>query len=198
MSVAANALAILVNAVFALFIMAVLVRFWMQVVRAPTRNPFASFSIALTDFAVRPMRRVIPGLFRLDLASVVVALAFEFALQAILLALTGRNPFDEPGQALPILLFYSLVELGRQSIYVFMAAMFIQAVLSWVSPVHPNAPFFDAFTRPLLKPLQKVIPPIGGVDISPVFAFLVLYLLLLIPVALLEQESLRMLYRVLP
>ena len=197
MSIAANALAIVVNALFALFIMAVLVRFWMQVVRAPTRNPFANFSIALTDFAVRPMRRVIPGFFRLDLASLFVALVFEFALQAILIGLSARNPFSEPGQALPILLFYSLVELGRQSIYVFMAAMFIQAVLSWVSPYHPVAPFFDAFTRPLLKPVRKVIPPIGGVDISPVFAFLVLYLLLLIPVALLEQESLRMLARAL-
>lgn len=193
MNIAANALAIIVNALLALFIMAVLVRFWMQVVRAPTRNPFASFSIALTDFAVRPMRRVIPGLFRLDIASLFVALVFEFALQVILVALLGTNPLVDPGRTLPILLFYSFVELARQSIYVFMAAMFVQAVLSWVAPHHPTAPFFDAFARPLLKPLRKVIPPIGGVDISPVFAFLALYLLLLIPIALLEQAAMQML-----
>ena len=192
-----SALAIVVNSIFALFIMAVLVRFWMQVVRAPTRNPFAQFSIALTEFAVRPMRRIVPGLFRLDLASLFVALAFEFVLQLILVALRGLSPFDNAGGVLPVLLFYSFVEITRLSIYVFMAAILIQAVLSWVSPYHAVAPFFDALTRPLLKPVRRVIPLIGGVDISPLFAFLFLQLLLLIPVALLEQASMQMLSRAL-
>ena len=195
--IAANALAIVLNSIFALFIMGVLVRFWMQVVRAPTRNPFAQFSIALTDFAVRPMRRVIPGLFRLDLASLFVALVFEFVLQLLLVALRGLNPFDNPAGVLPVVLFYAFIELVRLSIYIFMVAILIQAVLSWVAPHHPVAPFFDALTRPLLRPIRKVIPLIGGVDISPLFAFLFLQLLLLIPVALLEQASLQMLSRAL-
>lgn len=193
----ANALAIVINSVFALFIMAVLVRFWMQVLRAPTRNPFAQFSIALTDFAVRPLRRVVPGFFRLDLASILVALAFEMVLQVLLVLLRGANPFENALAVLPILLFYSFVQLIRLSIYIFMVSILIQAVISWVSPHHPVAPFFDAFTRPLLRPVRKVIPLIGGVDISPLFAFLFLQLLLMIPVALLEQESLRMLSRAL-
>ena len=196
-SIAADALAIVVNSLFALFIMSVLVRFWMQVVRAPTRNPFAQFSIALTDFAVRPMRRVIPGFFRLDLASVLVALVFELVLQVILVALRGANPFENAGAVLPVLLFYSFVELVRLSIYIFMVAILIQAVLSWVAAHHPVAPFFDALTRPLLRPIRKVLPLIGGVDISPIFAFLFLQLMLLIPVTLLEQESVRMLQRAL-
>lgn len=195
--IVANAIAVVANAIFDLFIMAVLVRFWMQVVRAPTRNPFAQFSIALTDFAVRPTRRIVPGLFRLDLASILVALAFEFVLQLILVALRGFSPFENAGGVLPVLLFYSFVELTRLSIYVFMAAILIQAVLSWVSAYHPVAPFFDALTRPLLKPVRRVIPLIGGVDISPLFAFLFLQLLLLIPVALLEQVSTDMLKRAL-
>lgn len=192
-AIAANALAIILNSIFALFIMGVLVRFWMQVVRAPTRNPFAQFSIALTDFAVRPMRRVIPGFFRLDVASLVVALLFEFVLQLLLVALRGLNPFDNPGAVLPILLFYAFVELVRLSIYIFMVAILIQAVISWVAAHHPVAPFFDALTRPLLGPVRKVIPLIGGVDISPIFAFLFLQLMLLIPVELLERSSLQML-----
>ena len=193
----ADALAIVVNSLFALFIMAVLVRFWMQVVRAPTRNPFAQFSIALTDFAIRPMRRIIPGFFRLDIASLLVALAFEFVLQLILVMLRGLNPFDAWQAALPVILFYAFVELVRLSIYVFMAALLIQAVLSWVNPHHPVAPFFDSLSRPLLAPVRKVLPLIGGVDISPIFAFLFLQLLLQIPVTLLEQETLRMLARAL-
>jgi YggT family protein len=193
----ADALIIVVNSLFALFILAVLVRFWMQVVRAPTRNPFAQFSIALTDFAVRPMRKVIPGFFRLDVASLLVALFFEFALQVILVMLRGLNPFENPAAALPVLLFYALVQLIRLSIYVFMAALLIQAVLSWVNPHHPVAPFFDALSRPLLAPIRKVLPLIGGIDISPIFAFIFLQVLLQIPVALLEQESMKMLARAL-
>lgn len=188
----ANALAIVVNSVFALFIMAVLVRFWMQVVRAPTRNPFAQFSIALTDFAIRPTRRVVPGFFRLDIASLLVALAFEFVLQLILVALRGANPFEAPGVALPVILFFAFVELIRLSIYIFMVSILIQAVLSWVSAHHPVAPFFDAMTRPLLAPLRRIVPPIGGVDISPLIAFLFLQLMLALPVALLEQQTARM------
>lgn len=188
----ADALTIVVNSIFALFIMAVLVRFWMQVVRAPTRNPFAQFSIALTDFAVRPARRVIPGFFRLDMASLLVALVFEFALQLILVALRGANPFETPGASLPVILFFAFVELVRLSIYVFMASILIQAVLSWVAAHHPVAPFFDAMTRPLLAPIRRFLPLIGGVDISPLFAFLFLQLVLRIPVTLLEQETARM------
>ena len=191
------AVSILVNSLFDLFILAVLVRFWMQALRAPMRNPFAQFSIALTDFAVRPLRRLIPGFFLLDVASLVVALAFEFALQVMMVMLRGANPFENALTVLPIVLFYSFVQLLRLSIYIFMVAILIQAVLSWVSMQHPLAPFFDALTRPLLRPIRKVLPLIGGVDISPLFAFLFLQMLLLIPIALLEQESMRMLSRAL-
>ena len=193
----ANAISIVVNALFDLFILSVLVRFWMQVVRAPTRNPFAQFAIALTDFAVRPLRRVVPGFFRLDIASLLVALLFELALQIIMVMLRGANPFENAGAVLPILLFYSFVQLIRLSIYIFFVALLIQAVLSWVASHHPVAPFFDALTRPLLGPVRKVVPLIGGVDISPIFAFLFLQLLLLVPVTFLEQQSMRMLARAL-
>lgn len=193
----ANAVSIILNSVFDLFILAVLIRFWMQVVRAPTRNPFAQFSIALTDFAVRPMRRVVPGFFRLDAASLVVALLFELLLQIFMVLLRGANPFENAGAVLPILLFYSFVQLIRLSIYIFMVSLLIQAVLSWVAAHHPVMPFFDAMTRPLLGPIRRVMPLIGGVDISPIFAFLFLQVLLLIPVVLLEQGSMRMLSRAL-
>jgi YggT family protein len=191
-----TAVALVLNALFDLFILAVLVRFWMQVLRAPTRNPFAQFSIALTDFAVRPLRRVIPGFFRLDIASLVVALVFELLLQVIMVFLRGSNPFENPGGTLPVLLFYSFLQLVRLSIYIFMVSILIQAVISWVSAHHPVAPFFDALTRPILKPIRRLVPLIGGVDISPIFAFLFLRLLL-IPIEMLEQESMRMLSRAL-
>jgi YggT family protein len=187
----AQALAFVLDAVFHLFILAVLVRFWMQVVGAPMRNPIAQFSMALTDFLVKPLRRVIPGVFRLDLASLVAALALEFLLQFCLYLIMGGSPGDNPG-VFGLLLFLAFVKLIRLSVYVFMGAIFIQALLSWVSPHHPVGPFFNAFTRPLLKPFQRSVPPIGGVDITPMLVLLLLYLILMLPVAWLEHESIRM------
>jgi len=192
----AQAIAFVVDAIASLFILAALLRFWMQALRAPSRNPIAYFSMALTDFAVKPLRRVVPGMFKLDMASLLVALLFEFVLQVILWMLAGGSPVENPG-ALSVVLFFSFVKLIRLTIYIFMGAIIIQAVLSWVSPYHPVAPFFDALAKPLLRPVQKAIPPIGGVDITPVFVLIFLKLLLMLPVTWLEMESARMLSRAL-
>jgi len=192
--VISQAIAFVLDALFNLFILAVLVRFWMQVVRAPMRNPIAHFTIALTDFAVKPLRRVIPGMFKLDMASLLVAWAAEFILQALLLLVLGAPLADNPG-VLSMVLFLALVKLVRLSIYVFMGAIIIQAVLSWVASYHPVAPFFDALSRPFLKPIQRTVPPIGGVDISPVLALIVLQLILMLPVTWLEAQTGRMVAR---
>lgn len=192
----AQATAFVVDALASLFILAALLRFWMQALRAPARNPIAYFSMALTDFAVKPLRRVVPGLFRLDLASLVVALIFEYALQLVLVLLSGVNPLEAPA-TLSVILFIAFVKLIRLSIYVFMVAVIIQAVLSWVSPYHPVRPFVDAMCAPLMKPVRRVIPPIGGVDISPVFVLIFLQLLLMLPVAWLEHTGTVMLARAL-
>jgi len=194
--VIAQAIAFVVDALASLFILAALLRFWMQAMRAPARNPIAYFSMALTDFAVKPLRRVVPGLFRLDLASLLVAWIFEFVLQVLLLMLAGGAPFENPA-VLSVVLFFAFVKLIRLSIYIFMGAIILQAVLSWVSPYHPVAPFFDALAGPFMKPVRKVIPPIGGVDITPVFVLIFLQLVLMLPVTWLEHTSGVMLSRAL-
>jgi YggT family protein len=189
-----QAIAFVLDALASLFILAALVRFWMQAFRAPSRNPIAHFTMALTDWAVKPLRRVIPGLWNLDWASFVVAWALEYLLQVLLLLLAGGSPVENP-EVLSVLLFISFVKMIRLSIYVFMGAVIIQAVLSWVNPYHPVAPFFTALTNPFMKPVKRVIPPIGGVDISPVFVLIFFQLLLMLPVRWLEMESARMLAR---
>ncbi len=191
-----EAVALVVGTIFDLLILAALVRFWMQALRAPARNPIAQFSMAITDFAVRPLRRVVPGLFRLDLASLLVAWILEFVLQVLLRMLVGRSPF-EASATFGVLAFLALVVLVKFSIYVFMGAVILQAVLSWVAPHHPVMPFFDALTRPFMRPARRLIPPIGGVDISPLVVFLFFQILLMIPVAWLENETARMVSRAL-
>jgi len=127
--VLSQALAFVLDALASLFILAALVRFWMQAFRAPARNPIAYFTMAVTDWAVRPLRRVIPGLAKLDWASLVVAWIFEFALQFLLVAIMRGLWADNAG-ALSVLLFASFVELLRLSIYIFMGAVVLGAVLS--------------------------------------------------------------------
>jgi YggT family protein len=190
--VIAVAVAFVLGALIDLFVLAVLVRFWMQALRAPVRNPIAQFTIALTDFAVKPMRRVIPGFFSLDLASLVVAWLAEFVLQALKLLLLTEASLTENPAVLSAVLFLALVQLIRLSIYVFMGAIIIQAVLSWFGSYHPTAPFFDALTRPFLKPIQRAIPPIGGVDISPVLVLIAFQLILMLPVAYLESQAIHL------
>jgi YggT family protein len=194
--VLSQALAFLLDAAASLFILAALVRFWMQAFRAPARNPIAHFSMAMTDWAVRPLRRVIPGIAKLDWSSLVAAWVVEFALQYLLVAILN-GVWADNGTALSVLLFRAFVELIRLSIYIFMGAVILQAVLSWVSPYHPVAPFFDALAGPLMKPVRKVIPPIGGVDITPVFVLIFLQLVLMLPVTWLEHTSGVMLSRAL-
>ena len=188
------AIGFVLDALFSIFIMAALVRFWMQAFRAPTRNNIAQFTMALTDFAVRPLRRVVPGLLNLDWASLIVAWVAELVLQ-VLLVLLFQGTIN--GEVLPVLLFLAFVKLIRLSIYIFMGAIIIQAVLSWVNPHHPVAPFFQALTRPFLKPFQRAVPPIGGVDITPVLVLIAFQLVLMLPVTWLETESARMLQRAL-
>jgi len=187
-----QAIAFVVDALFHLFILAALVRFWMQALRAPTRNPIAQFTMALTDFAVKPLRRIVPGLFGLDLASLLVALAAEFLLQAILLLLLQNADIAGHPEVLSVALFLAFVKLIRLSIYIVMGAVIIQAVLSWVNPHHPVAPFFNALTRPFLRPFQRAVPLIGGVDITPVLVLIVCQLLIMLPVTWLELQAVRM------
>jgi YggT family protein len=146
--------------------------------------------MALTNFAVKPLRRVIPGVMNLDWASLVMALALEYILQLLLFVLvTGAAP--NPA-VLPVLLFLAFVKLIRLSIYIFIVVIIAQAVMSWINPYHPAAPFFNAFSRPFMRPVQKVIPTIGGIDISPIFVLIFLQLPLMLPVTWLESEALRM------
>ena len=183
-----QALIFVIDTIFHLFILAALLRFWMQALKAPVRNPIAQFSMALTDWAVKPLRRVIPGFFKLDIASLVVAWLGEYALQAIVLLLNDAPLATNPS-VLPIVFFLAFVKLIRLSVYIIIGAVLIQALLSWVNPYHPIAPFFNALTEPFLKPFRKAVPLIGGVDVTPVLVLIVLQLILMLLVTWLELQA---------
>ena len=188
-----NALIFLVNTVFGLFVVALLLRFYLQWARAPHRNPLSEFLQALTDFMVRPARRIVPGLWGLDLSTLV--LAWIVQLVEILLVLQIRDYGLGPaaGQTLAAAGLLAAVMILKIGLYVVMVAVIVQVVLSWVSPYSPLMPLANSMTRPFLRVFQRRVPPIGNVDLSPLFVLVVIQLLLMLPVAYLEAAVGRLL-----
>lgn len=189
-----GALTYLLETVFHLFVLAALLRFFMQAFRAPFRNPIAQFVAAITDFAVKPLRRIVPGLMGFDLASFLVAWIAEFILVLLLFWIAGAAVLPS-GSVFSVLLFIAFARLLRLSIYLLIGVVLVQAILSWVNPYHPIAPFFNTLTRPFLNPLRRFIPLVGGVDLSPLVILILCQLILMVPVAWLEMESQRLLMR---
>lgn len=182
----------ILESVLNLFLFAVLMRFYLQLARAPYRHPFSQFIATVTNFAVLPLRRVVPGLWGLDLASLFLAWVVEFALLLGLQWLKGF-PFLVAGVApYAALAFLAVVELFRLSIYILMGAVFVQAIMSWVNPYNPLAPILNALTQPFLRLVQRFLPPIANVDLSPLVVFFICQLLLMLPVAWLEQLAVKL------
>jgi YggT family protein len=169
--------------------LALLVRFAMQWARAPFRNPLGQFIVAVTDWMVRPLRRLIPGLFGLDLASLLLAWLWQVVYQGIALGFSGVLLAVSLAPTLVVALLAAL-EVAKISLYLVIGAVVVSAVFSWVNPYAPLAEVFNTLTRPLLRPFRRIIPPIGGVDLSP------LALLLLLQIALFVVAGLR--HNVLP
>lgn len=177
-----RAVSFLLDTFLGLYAAALLVRFWLQAVRAPARHPAAPFLSALTDWCVRPARRVIPGLWGLDLPTLLLAWATLALLQLALLLVRGWMFDAEVARVLVGTALLAAVEVLRWSVYVFIGALLLQAILSWTQPHSALGPALNALTRPLLAPFRRRIPPIGNVDLSPLFAIVGLQLALMIVV----------------
>lgn len=172
----------LIGVVADFFAYALLARFLFQWLRVPFRNVLGEFIVAATNWMVAPARRVIPSLRGLDLASLLLALLVQAASLYALLAIAGWDFSSSPGIAAGVLAGLALIDLLRDTVYIQIFALIVQAVLSWVNPYSPVAPVFDALTRPFLRPIRRVVPPLGGVDLSPL-VLIVLLQVLLIPLA---------------
>jgi YggT family protein len=182
-----NALIFLVNTLFGLFVVALLLRFYLQWARAPYRNPLSVFLQALTDFMVRPARRFIPGLWGLDLSSLALAWLAQWVEILLVLQIRGYVLGPAAGQTFAAGALLALVMLVKIGLYIVMAAVIVQVVLSWMGPYSPLMPLANSMTRPFLRVFQRRVPPIGNVDLSPLFALVVIQLLLMLPVAWLES-----------
>jgi YggT family protein len=183
----------LINTIGGLFTVTLLLRFLLQLWRAPSRNPLSDFLAALTNFAVRPARRLIPGWWGLDIATLVLAWLCELAQLLLVLQLRGFEFGPAVGTAAVVLALLAVLELAKLAVYIVMVAVVMQAVLSWINPYSPLAPLLNAVARPVLKPFRRIIPPVGNVDLSPLVALIMLQLVLMLPFAWLEALTWRLL-----
>jgi YggT family protein len=167
-----------------------LLRFILQWVKAPFRNPLGQFVIAVTDWAVRPLRRVLPGLFGLDMASLFAAWLVQGMSIGLAVGLGAGSPGQQetlfavppaPTFALVLMIaVLAVIALAKMACYVLLGAVLISAVLSWVNPHAPLADVINAVSYPALRPLRRWIPPLGGVDLSPLALLLLLQMLMMI------------------
>ena len=181
-----DALRFLINVVFGLVVYAVLLRFLMQWLRAPFRNPLGQAVSALTDWAVKPLRRVIPGYRGYDWASLLLAWLLQALWLAAVVAL-GTEIVSSTVAGLVAVL--AVVELIKAALWIVIVAVFVQAVLSWVAPDGPLAGVLNALTFRVLTPVRRFVPPLGGaLDLSPLIVIVLAQLVLMLPVAWLEQS----------
>jgi YggT family protein len=185
-----QALLFLLDALLQPFAALLLLRFHLQWLRAPMRNPLGEFIMTLTNFLVLRTRRFIPPIQGYDTASLLLAMLFEAIYLAAVLWVQGV-----PLAAFPFvaLLALTAVKLLKLSIYLLMGALLIQAVLSWVNPYSPVSGLLNAATFRFLAPLRRIVPPIGNIDLTVLLLFIVCQLLLMVPVFWLESMAARLL-----
>ncbi|RFC33250.1 MAG: YggT family protein [Candidatus Nitrotoga sp. SPKER] len=165
------------------FAVILLLRFHLQWLRAPMRNPLGAFVMTLTNFLVLRARRFIPSARGFDIATLLLAFVVEAIYLAATLWLQGL-PIDFPVIGL---LMWTAVKLLKLSLYLLMAALFIQALLSWFNPHSPMAGLMVAVTQSFLLPLQRRIPPFGNIDLTVLVLLIVCQLILIVPLRGLEN-----------
>ena len=157
-----------------LYLLIILLRFVLQLVRADFYNPLSQFAVRATQPLLKPLRRIIPSLFGLDMSSLVLAII----VQLILMALTLLLAYGTTGDPLHLLL-WAIIGVTALFLKIFFFALIISVILSWVAPGshNPGAELVNQICEPALAPFRRLLPNLGGLDISPILAFMVLKLL---------------------
>jgi YggT family protein len=174
-----NPVVFLIQTLFGLYILAVMLRFLLQLVKADFYNPISQFLVKATNPALKPLRRIIPGFGGIDLSSVVLA----WLLKAIELFLIITIAGTSSNLIAPFI--WAIPELIELLINIYLFGILIQVILSWVNPgsYNPATALLYSLTGPLMRPAQKILPPMGGLDLSPMLVMIGLILLkmLLLP-----------------
>lgn len=158
---------LIINTVAIVLAGALLLRFWMQAVRVRPPMEIAQFAYQLTDWLVRPLRRVLPGAGGYDWAS--LAGAFLVALVATVFDVLLSGAFS-----MQAILLLAILRVCQWALYGLIGLILIEVIFSWVNPHAPLAPFVRALNDPLMRPLRRIVPLLGTIDLSPLVALILL------------------------
>jgi len=167
----AQAIDFIVQAIANLYLLVLLLRLWLPVLRADFRNQLAQAILKITSPLVVPMRRIMPSLGRVDTATILVAFVIQYLTILLVLLIYGQSASFVP------IAITAIVNLVFLSLRLFAFAIVIRVVLSWISPGghNPATAIIATITEPVLRPFRRLVPPIGGLDISPIFAMILLF-----------------------
>ena len=172
-SYVSNPIAFLIDTLFSLYILVVMLRFLLQWVRADFYNPISQFLVRITQPVLKPLRRTIPGFAGIDLSSVVLMVILQMVSLALIMALYGVTP------KFLYLVVRTPAELISMLLNLYLVAIIVQALLSWVQPdaYHPAMTLLYSLTEPVLRPFRQVVPVLGGIDLSPLAALITIQVL---------------------
>lgn len=167
---AIEAITFIINTLAQLYLFVLLLRLLLPFFGADFRNPIAQAILKLTSPLVIPLRRIIPPIGRIDTATIVVAFAIQYVTIFVILLIYGTSA------SIAMIAITSAVNLVLLTVRLFVFAIFIRVILSWISPqgYNPALAIIYALTDRVLRPFQRIIPPMGGLDLSPLFAIIVL------------------------
>ena len=170
-----EALIYIIQTLGSLYLLIVLLRFILQLVRADFYNPLSQFIVRATQPLLRPMRRVIPSIAGLDASSLLLAIIVQLLLMIVSLTLMGYGV----GGFLLQLRIWSIISVTSLFLKVFFFALIVSVILSWVAPnsYNPAAQLVNQLCEPMLAPFRRLLPNLGGLDISPIFAFITINLI---------------------
>lgn len=165
---------LLVNFAFSTYILIVVLRFLLQTFRADFYNPLSQFIVKATNPVLLPLRKVIPGLFGIDVSSIVLAVVLQIIAVQVLGFILGDGFYS-----IGVLLFDSLKALISLVLNIYFFSFLIMVIISWIAPHtdNPAISIIHSITEPVLRPIRRIIPPMGGLDFSIMVAMLGIYIL---------------------
>ena len=178
--------AFLVQTIFGIAILIVMLRFLLQLVKADFYNPVSQLIVRATQPILAPMRRIIPGVGGIDLSSIVLMLVLQMVETGLLKAMGAYALFNVSTAGLFVWAIADLVELAT---FVFIFALIVQVILSWLSPgaYNPMVGLLYSFNEPILRPARRVLPSTSGLDFSPLIALIFLNLFQILVVGILRD-----------
>ena len=161
----------LLQTLLSLYLLAMLLRFLLQLVRADFYNPISQFLVRITNPLVLPVRRAVPGVAGLDISSLLLALLLQLAGIAALLLLNNLGPPN-----IGLLLAWSALGVVGLLVNIYFFALLAMIILSWVAPGsrHPAVFLLYQLTEPVMAPFRRALPPMGGIDFSPILVFILI------------------------